>query len=263
MIKFCALYSGSTGNCIFVSDKKTKILIDIGVSTKSVISALGEIDESPNDIDAILITHEHSDHIKGLKVFSKNFDVPVYLKSNVWEKVKQQIGDDVRINARYIDEEESFSIGTMEIKSFAVPHDAVEPVGFSIFSGNKKVTIATDIGHISSTIRANIHGSDLLLIESNHDENILKAGKYPWFLKKRIMSENGHLSNESAGSFIVDMAKLGMENFILGHLSRKNNFPELAFQTTKNYLEESNIKVGHDVNLDVANYKIGNKLIMI
>jgi phosphoribosyl 1,2-cyclic phosphodiesterase len=147
---------------------------------------------------------------------------------------------------------EEFKIGDIGIKSFSIPHDAAEPVGYNFFVDGKRITTATDIGHIDDELLSQIDGNDLLLLESNHDVDMLKVGPYPWPLKKRIMGERGHLSNEVAAEVITYLAERGCKHFILGHLSHENNFPELAYQTTFNALSEKKIAVGCDVTLEVA-----------
>jgi phosphoribosyl 1,2-cyclic phosphodiesterase len=252
MIKFCSLYSGSSGNAIFLSTDKVKILIDAGLSGKKIEKALDIIDENPSELDAILVTHEHSDHIKGVGVLSRRYGLPIYANSLTWEGIGNSIGNIEPDNIRYFETGTIFEINHLCVQSFPVPHDAYEPVGFSFYSGGKKITVATDIGHIDIDLTDRMSGSDLLLLEANHDTEMVKIGPYPHWLKMRILGEKGHLSNETAGDVIVEMAKRGTRSFLLGHLSRENNFPELAYQTVYNALLEKGINVGDDVLLDVV-----------
>ncbi|AEV70599.1 MBL fold metallo-hydrolase [Acetivibrio clariflavus] len=252
MIKFCSLYSGSSGNSLFISDGRTKMLIDSGISGKRIIEALVAIGENPSELSAILVTHEHSDHIKGVGILSRKFDIPIYANENTWNAMEQAIGPVNIKNKMCFCNCEEFKIGNICIKAFPIPHDAVDPVGFNFFLGSKKITTATDIGHITKELISHLMGSDLLFIESNHDVEMLKVGPYPWPLKKRILGERGHLSNEMAGKVVAHLAKKGTKKFLLGHLSRENNFPELAYRTVCNVLDENDICAGRDVMLSVA-----------
>ncbi len=252
MIKFCSLFSGSSGNSLFVGYGRTKVLIDAGLSAKRIVNALCSIGENPLELSAILISHEHSDHIKGAGIMSRKFDIPIYANKNTWEAMEQFIGPvDVK-NKVYFETGADFEIGDVPVKAFSIPHDAAEPVGFNFLIKDKKLTTATDIGHINKELLSNLENSDLLLIESNHDVEMLKVGPYPWNLKKRILGEQGHLSNEMASKVVAYLAEKGTRNFMLGHLSRENNFPELAFQTVLNLLQEKKIVIGKDILLDVV-----------
>ncbi len=252
MTKFCSLYSGSSGNSIFIGNKKTKILIDAGMSFKKISEALLSIGENVHDLNAVLITHEHSDHAKGIRVLYKKLGIPIYANEKTWDSLQPEALKIGTNDICYFNTEEGFEIGDMWIKPFLIPHDAAEPVGFCIHIGDKKVTTATDIGHMTRKLLDNFLKSDLLFLESNHDVEMLKVGRYPWFLKQRILGENGHLSNEMAGKVIAWMAEQGTKRFYLGHLSSENNFPELAYQTVCNALGEKSICAGADVLLDVA-----------
>lgn len=252
MIKFCSLFSGSSGNAIFLGTDKTKILIDAGVSGKRIMEALVSIGENPSELSAVLVSHEHSDHIKGAGIISRRLDIPIYANEGTWKAMEGQIGPVSLKNKRYFNTGIEFEINEICIKPFPMPHDASEPVGFSFFTENKKVTVSTDIGHISEELLDCMEMSDLILLESNHDLEMLRVGRYPWWLKKRIMGENGHLSNEVAGKTVAYLADRGTRRFLLGHLSKENNFPELAYQTVLNALDEKQIRVGTDVTLDVV-----------
>ncbi|NJD01677.1 MAG: MBL fold metallo-hydrolase [Ruminiclostridium sp.] len=252
MIKFCSLYSGSSGNSIFLSVGGTKLLIDAGLSAKRITEALVSIGENPMELSAVLISHEHIDHIKGAGILSRKFNLPVYANENTWEAMNAMLGPVNLINRMCFRTGMEFRIGDIAINSFPIPHDACEPVGYNFLAENKKVTIATDIGHISLDLLNCLEDSDLLLLESNHDAEMLRIGPYPWHLKKRIAGKYGHLSNESAGKVIAYMAQKGTKRFLLGHLSRENNFPELAYQTVCNALFEKQMCVGTDIMLDVV-----------
>jgi len=252
MIKFCSLYSGSSGNSIFVGTDKAKILIDTGLSGKKITEALISIGEDPANLSAILVSHEHDDHVKGLGILSKRYNIPIYANEMTWQALNCNIKGIEHKNMKYFNNSKEFEILGLGIQAFSIPHDANDPVGFCFYFKGKKVTVATDIGHITPQLTECIEGSDLLLLESNHDIKMLEVGAYPWWLKQRILGEKGHLCNEVAGEVIADMAEKGTQHFLLGHLSRKNNFPQLAYQTTYNALTERNICVGKDVTLEVA-----------
>ncbi|MDF2522921.1 MAG: metal-dependent hydrolase, beta-lactamase superfamily [Clostridiales bacterium] len=252
MIKFCSLYSGSSGNCIFIRSGDTRILIDAGLSGKRIIEALHSIGENPMDLSAVLVTHEHSDHTKGVGIVSRKFNVPVFANEKTWGAMEWMIGPVNQQNKMYFNTGAEFEIGPIAVKAFPIPHDAAEPVGYNFHIGEKKITLATDIGHITNSLLKDLEASDLLFLEANHDVEMLKVGPYPWSLKKRIMGEDGHLSNEMAGKVIAYFAEQGMRRFILAHLSKENNFPELAYQTVCNALTEKSICVGTDVSLEVA-----------
>lgn len=252
MMKFCSLYSGSSGNCLFVSDGKTKILVDSGMSGKRITEALVAIGENPSELSAVFVSHEHSDHIRGAGIISRKFDIPIYANENTWNAMEQDLGPVDLKNKMCFDNCKEFEIGNIYVKAFPIPHDAVDPVGYNFFLDNKKITTATDIGHMTNKLLSYLMGSDLLLIEANHDVEMLKVGPYPWTLKKRILGERGHLSNDMAGKVVAYLAKNGTKKFLLGHLSRENNFPELAYQTVCNVLNENDICAGKDIMLTVA-----------
>ena len=252
MMKFCSLYSGSSGNSIFIASGSTKLLADAGLSAKKIIEALCSIGEKPAELSAILISHEHSDHIKGAGILSRKFNLPIYASEGTWQAMEHMIGPVPERNRVRFSSYAPFWIGDIAVTPFPIPHDAIEPVGYSFFASGKKVTVATDIGHISLDLLNCFENSDLLLLESNHDPEMLKIGPYPWYLKRRIAGSQGHLSNDAAGEVIAYMAGKGTKCFLLGHLSKTNNFPELAYQTVCNALFEKSLQAGIDVMLEVV-----------
>lgn len=245
MFKFCNLYSGSSGNSSFVESDNTKILVDCGTSCKKISEALDSLNINIADIDGILVTHEHLDHIKGLSVISKKYHIPVYINKETFNN----LGIDTSvIEKKYFVNNENFSIKDLLIHPFSIPHDAVNPCGFSISNGNNKISIATDIGHMNNSIIDNLVGSSFILLESNYETELLKYSHYPYSLKKRILGPNGHLSNEDAGKTISVLAKNGVSNISLGHLSKENNFPELAYKTVleniiNNKIDSNNLSI--------------------
>ncbi len=252
MIKFCSLYSGSSGNSLFFSDGETRLLIDAGLSAKKIIQALCSIGEDPSELSAVLISHEHSDHIRGAGIISRKFGIPIFANEATWEAMELLLGPVEVCNKACFKTGEEFGIGKVTVKTFHIPHDASEPVGFNLYAQDKKVTVATDIGHINPQLLECFENSDLMLLESNHDPEMLKVGPYPFHLKRRIAGESGHLSNETAGEVIAHMAERGTKRFLLGHLSRENNFPELAYQTVCNALGARAEENGGDICLAVV-----------
>lgn len=187
MLKYCSLYSGSSGNCFFIQSDNTKLLIDAGVSTKKIVSALSEFDIAADTINAILITHEHSDHTKGLVNLSNKYNIPVYANKKTWEALSNLSNKIEAHNIKFFNTLESFKIGDFKIFPFPIPHDAVNPCGFNIYFNNKKISVATDIGHISSELLNHLKNSVSIFLEANYDPEILKYSSYPYMLKKRIL----------------------------------------------------------------------------
>ena len=247
MIKLCNLFSGSSGNSTYIEIEKSKILIDAGVSCQKISKALASIGVELDEINAILITHEHIDHTKGLTTISKKYNTPIYATPKTWTQMESL---NIVPSCRYFfNAGEDFYISDLDIHPFSIPHDAIDPCGFSVLSNGKKVTVATDIGHVEESLFSEMKGSDVLLIESNYDNNTLLCGPYPYFLKKRISSDVGHLSNEATGKLVKRLYENGVTKFILGHLSKENNFPELAYRTVLNELNSSNINTPFELSI--------------
>lgn len=250
MIRFITLFSGSSGNSTLISGNDTNILIDAGVSCAKICSELSNVGISPDNIDAILITHEHTDHTSGARVLSKKFNIPVYGTEKTLDSMN--LYDVYQSNIRCISQGQVFGIREFEIFPFAIPHDAKNPVGYSVLADNKKYSIATDIGHINEKLLKCLYKSDTVLLEANHDVDMLKGGKYSYPLKKRILGDLGHLSNENAAWTATQLAKWGTKKIILGHLSNENNTPDLAYNCSYNMLTKNDADVGGDVILKVA-----------
>ena len=260
MLNFCSLYSGSSGNSLFVESEHTKILVDCGVSSKKVEEALHSLNVEPSSIDAIIITHEHSDHVKGLGTFSKKFDVPIYANQETIDNMPEQIAKMKNENIKKFKVYDKFSIGDLDINSFNISHDAANPCGFNIFKDNIKISIATDIGNMDGKTIKNLEDSIFVLLEANYDPNILKYSPYPRHLKARIASLQGHLPNEQAGKTISHLLKSGLKGAMLGHLSKENNFPELAYKTVVEELIASS-QDENSINLSVASRTKPSKLL--
>ena len=240
MFRFCSLYSGSSGNSLFVESNKTKLLVDCGESAKKIITSLADIDVDIETIDAILVTHEHIDHVKSLGTLSKKYNIPIYTNIETLNAMPDQANKIKDDNIHIFDFSKDFEIGDFQIHPFSIPHDAANPCAFNIFYNNKKISIATDIGHITPEIIKNLEKSSFMLLESNYDPNILKCSPYPYHLKERISGPLGHLSNNVAGQTVSHLIDSGLNTVMLGHLSRENNFPELAYKTVMEEVIENN-----------------------
>lgn len=253
MASFCPLFSGSSGNCYYIGNGHGGgILIDAGVSAKRLFIAMNQMAIRPNSIESIFVTHEHGDHINGLRVLASHLGCVVYSSAGTLEKLRTFGHLSVGFKAEVITGKGVESAG-MFIKPFATLHDTCESVGFIINTHDqRRVAIATDLGSITDEVRTSMQGSDLVVIESNHDVNMLKNGSYPIYLKKRILSETGHLSNDCCASELPLMVKSGTTRLVLAHLSRKNNMPQLAYQTALTALAEAGMKEGMDYTLNVA-----------
>lgn len=251
MLKFCSLYSGSSGNSLFVQSNNTKILIDCGTSAKKIENALESIDVDITDIDAILVTHEHSDHVQGLGTISKKHDIPVFANFETWNAMKTQKDKIANSNIKIFENDTEFQIGNLQIFPFSTPHDAANPCGFSICNGTKKISIATDLGHITENIYTNIKDSKFMLLEANYEPEILKVSSYPYALKQRIAGPHGHLSNIDAGQTVSNLFGKELKEVMLGHLSKENNFPEMAYKTVLEQLIHNNIDT-NDIKISVA-----------
>ena len=262
MFNFCSLYSGSSGNSLFVESENTKLLVDAGVSSKKIEEALGNLEIDPTSIDGILITHEHSDHVQGLGTFAKKFNLPVFVNEKTLDAMPKQKEKISEKNIKLFNINEKFEIGDLKVKPFSIPHDAANPCGFNIFKDDKKISIATDIGHMTNGILKNLEDSIFIMLESNYDPEVLKYSKYPYQLKTRIAGPDGHLSNDLAGKTISYLLNSGLKQAVLGHLSKQSNFPELAYKTVIDEImctkyDENSLK------LSVASRDIpGNKIIL-
>jgi len=249
LVRFSVLASGSTGNAIYVGTDRVSVLIDVGITGKQAEAALQEIGVKPSELTAILVTHEHVDHIKGIGVMARRYNLPIYANEKTWAELEGQIGTIREEQKRLFETGEKQELEDLGIESFGISHDAAEPMGFCFYHGNKKLSVATDLGYVSSRIVETIRGADAYIFEANHDVEMLRMSQYPWSVKRRILSDVGHLSNESAGEALCDFLQGQAERVFLAHLSKENNMMELARLTVKNILEEKGLKVGDDVHL--------------
>lgn len=251
-IRFCSLSSGSSGNCQYIETEDMKILIDAGFSGKRVEQLLEFIDVCASTLDGIFITHEHTDHIKGVGVLSRRYDLPLYANAGTWSGMENKIGKIKEKNIKVFNTGDFLEIKDLTINPIDIFHDALEPVGYILHYKNKKISIVTDTGYVDDDIKDKIKNSNLYLMESNYDVNMLRDGCYPWFLKQRISSKKGHLSNDDAAKILNDTIMGKKEVILLGHLSKDNNVPELAYDTVKCKLGDSGINVNKDIILDMT-----------
>ncbi|MCL2360240.1 MAG: MBL fold metallo-hydrolase [Defluviitaleaceae bacterium] len=238
-MRFCTIVSGSSGNCTYVGG----LLVDAGLSGKRIQQGLSTM-KLPNP-SAILITHEHSDHITSAGILARRFNIPVYATPLTWRYFLRhnKLGALKDLQMKHIIPEEPTIINDITVTAFDVSHDASQPVGYTFEANGKKIALATDLGKPTDTVLAHMEGANILLIESNHDIEMLENGPYHRDLKERVKGSRGHLSNVSAGQLIVNVAWEGLKHVILGHLSEENNAPMLAFDTVGRILDAHNIKV--------------------
>lgn len=252
MAEFCSLFSSSSGNCSYIGGSSGGILIDVGVSAKKTEEALRMFDYAPEMIKGIFITHEHSDHINGVRVFASRYHIPVFASEGTLIGMDKSGVFKSPVDA-YIIPECGTECCEMFIRPFAISHDANEPMGFTVNTADgKRIAVATDTGIVTDEERNALSGCDLVLLESNHDINMLKMGSYPFPLKQRILSDVGHLSNDSCSEFACELINSGTTRLVLGHLSKENNIPSLAYETTKCALTEKGFEIDRDFTLTVA-----------
>jgi phosphoribosyl 1,2-cyclic phosphodiesterase len=248
------LYSGSSGNSVFVQFEDTRILVDVGCTTKSIVTALEQVGQNPETIDAVLITHDHSDHMKGLDVFVRKYDVPVYATHLTWRGLRAA---QKKPHAEELDHTitsgESFYIGDVEVVPFSTPHDAKGSCGFRFFYKERSMAVATDLGYFSDEVKEAIVGSEVVLIEANYDRDMLWNGEYPWYLKKRIDGEAGHLCNIDCAEAVCYLYHNGTKHFVLGHLSKENNMPMIAEKEVVRAMDSQSAIRGETYFLSVAN----------
>ncbi len=252
MAVLCPLFSGSSGNSYYIGSSQSGILIDAGKSAKKIETALSENSFDIKNVKAIFVTHEHSDHIQGLRVLASRHKIKVYSSLGTIEELyeKELINNKVDISPITLD---GIEIDNMRITPFRISHDCCEGFGYVVeTSDGRKTGFATDTGYISNDIKSSLNGCDTIVIESNHDVGMLQNGIYPYILKRRILSDIGHLSNEVCADSLADFVRNGTTRFILAHLSRENNFPELALQTSLCALHSNNMKENIDFKITVA-----------
>ena len=262
-LSFCSLSSGSSGNCYYIGNEYYGILIDAGISASLIRKFLKDIGISMQTIMGVMITHNHSDHIRGLEVLSRKNSLPVFTTGTIWESILTPQKKISRDCIREIPLQEKFHLAGFDIEAFRVHHDAPETIGFHICAGDKKITIATDLGHICTTSAPYIKAANLLVIESNYDEEMLLNGRYPYYLKKRIQSDHGHLGNKQTSVFLADIFNNELSHICLAHLSKNNNTPEKALQTLTQTFTEKGIELKSHQRISILKRNIPSEMISL
>ena len=227
------LASGSKGNATVMRCESGMVLVDAGISCRRIAQGMQKLGLHPENLDAVFITHEHIDHVKGLETFAKKYPVPIYASRGTWQGIRQTLPRlDLKLcNRQVLAPQTEITLGGLQVRSFSVSHDALEPAGYLFRSKGHVFGYVTDTGYVSDVVKRELEGAEVLVIESNHDVRMLEAGRYPYYLKRRILGEKGHLSNETAGRLLCRVLHEGIREIFLGHLSRENNYEELAFET--------------------------------
>lgn len=262
MARYCPLFSGSSGNCTYIGTAQGGVLVDAGVSAKRIESALREREIDPASVRAVLVTHEHRDHVAGLRVLLKRFHYPVYASKGTWQSLLEDgILGESDLGAML--EPGECEIADMQVRAFHTSHDCAESMGFCIHTpDDRHIAVATDMGVMTSEVRDALSGCDLIHIESNHVVQMLECGPYPYPLKRRILSEKGHLSNEACAQELQGFARQGTARFVLAHLSRENNTPELAYLTAQTALRSEGLREGTDFLLQVASPQGSSEMVV-
>ena len=234
-MRLCSIASGSSGNCIYVGSEATHLLVDVGISGKRTENGLHELGLTVIDIDGILITHEHADHIQGLGVIARKYEIPIYATAGTIKAMKScsSLGNVEESLYREVQEDRKLTIKDLTINPMHISHDAAQPVGYRISYGSRRVAVCTDLGVYNDYTVECLKGMDALLLEANHDVNMLQVGPYPYYLKQRILGDRGHLSNENSGRLLGRILHDGLCTILLGHLSKENNLPELAYESVR------------------------------
>lgn len=234
-MRICSIASGSSGNCIYVGDENTHILIDAGISKKAIEAGLHQLELDGQDLDGIFITHEHSDHIKGLGVMARRYEIPMYGTRETLNYIKRvsSLGKIPEGLFWEVEPDQDFQVNSLTLKPFRISHDAANPVAYRVESGKKSVAVATDLGVYTDYTVEHLKGLDAILLEANHDIRMLQTGSYPYQLKQRILGKYGHLCNEMSGQLLDAVLSDKMKRIFLGHLSKENNYPELAYESVR------------------------------
>ena len=254
-MRICIFASGSGGNCLLLSDESTHVLVDAGISMRRIEASLREAGIAMSDITGVLITHEHSDHISGLKMLLKHHHLPVYAPHTVANRMRGMLPD-VDGSLNIIEVGSVFELGSLRVRAFHTPHDTDESVGYR-FSGTSSFAIATDMGHVTDEVLDGLRGAETVLIESNHDIDMLSYGPYPVYLKRRILSDRGHLSNKDCAVLARRLAENGTTRIILGHLSKENNTPETALAESRAALDGTRAELYCAPSSGFMSFKIG------
>lgn len=240
-IRFTVLSSGSTGNATLVEVGDCRVLLDAGLSMKRLEQLFAERSVAAADISCVLVTHEHSDHVKGLGALARKYGMPVYANMKTWNALDSSVGELSDDQRKTFTTGESFRLGSLTIEPFPISHDAAEPVAFNFMTETVKLSIATDVGYMSPVVKEKTRDADVLVLEANHDVDMLRVGRYPWNVKRRILSDVGHLSNAAAGEALCELVSRRTKRVYLAHLSRDHNQLDLAKLTVNTILRESGV----------------------
>jgi phosphoribosyl 1,2-cyclic phosphodiesterase len=262
-LNFCSLSSGSSGNCYYIGNELHGILIDAGISATSIRKFLKDMNISMQTIMGVLITHNHIDHVRGLEVLTRKNTLPAFTTQKIWNSILTPYSKITSDCIREIDSQKKFNLAGFEIEAFPVSHDAPETIGFHICAGEKKITIVTDLGHICQTSAPYIRKANLLVIESNYDEEMLVNGGYPYYLKVRIKSDHGHLGNHQTSDFLANNFNDNLSHICLAHLSKNNNTPEKALQTFRQALSDKGIILKKHQQISVLNRSMPTEIVKL
>lgn len=262
-MKISILASGSTGNATYIETPKSKVLVDAGLSGKKIEELMNSIGRTLKDVDSLLVTHEHSDHIKGVGVLARRYGMNIYANQGTWDAMSAKIGK-VPLEQKHIfDMGKTLSIGDVDIESFGVSHDAAEPQFYELHHGKSSFAIVTDTGYVPDSVAGVINNAEAYLFECNHDTEMLRMGPYSWSLKQRIMSDTGHLSNDDGAAALMDVLGNNTKKIFLGHLSQENNVKALAHVTVEDIMKEHDLAVGHDFEICDTDPKQATRLIQL
>ncbi|WP_432362709.1 MBL fold metallo-hydrolase [Sporosarcina sp. UB5] len=262
-MRFSVLASGSTGNSIYIETEEHAFLVDAGLSAKRIEQQLEKIGRSMTNVDGIFVTHEHSDHIKGIGVLARRHKVPIYANEKTWLAMNGLVGEIPLEQCFHFNMEASMSFGSLDIQSFAVSHDAVDPMFYVFHENDRKLAIITDTGYVSDRMKGHIRGSDAFVFESNHDVGMLQMGRYPWSIKRRILSDVGHVSNEDAAVAMSEVVDQKETKIYLSHLSKDNNMKDLARMSVSQTLEACGIRTGEFVHLHDTDAENPTELVIV
>lgn len=251
-LRFSILASGSSGNCTYIETGQKRFIVDAGLSGKKIEQLFQQIDRDIRQLDAIFVTHEHKDHIHGVGVLSRRYNLPIYANRKTWQAMEKMLGHIAPENKQYIEPETMLEMGDLDIVSYNVSHDAAQPQFYAFQKGKKQFVMLTDTGYVSERLRSQLKDADAYLIESNHEVELLRYGAYPWSVKQRILSDKGHLSNEDGALAIRDLIGNKTKNVYLGHLSRDNNTKELAMDKMEEILQHYDIDTSSDIFLHMT-----------
>ncbi|AXI11022.1 MBL fold metallo-hydrolase [Oceanobacillus sp. 143] len=242
-LRFSVLASGSTGNAFYIESDEERFLVDAGLSGKQMDNLFSKIHVDPSTLSGILVTHEHSDHIKGLGIIARKYNLPIYANERTWKAMENSIGK-LTLDQKFVfGMEEVKSFGDMEIESFGVSHDAAEPMFYTFRHSGKKVALVTDLGYVSERIKKTVEDADAYIFEANHDVEMLRMGRYPWSVKRRILGDSGHVSNEDSGLALSEIISNRTKRIYLAHLSLDNNMKDLARLSVDGVLKERGIGI--------------------